>query len=82
MNDDLTSFRCELVVKLNTSYKRNGPFHAPGCPVATKVHMLYLCIIRDSSCSLSGSTILIYIYIYHLCALNVVASGINDIIVQ
>jgi hypothetical protein len=29
---------------------------------------------------MSGSTILIYIY--HLCALEVVASGIDDIIVQ
>jgi hypothetical protein len=36
--------------------------------------MLCLCIIRDCS-SMSGSTILIYIY--HLCALDVVASGID-----
>jgi hypothetical protein len=42
--------------------------------------MLCLCIIRDSCCSLSGSTILNYIY--HLCALDVVALGIDDSIVQ
>jgi hypothetical protein len=44
--------------------------------VATKVHMLYLCI-GGNSCSMFYDSEL-----YHLCALEVVASGINDIIVQ
>jgi hypothetical protein len=47
--------------------------------VATKVHMLCLCIIRDSSFYVRFYDSELYII---LCALDIVASGIGDIIVQ
>jgi hypothetical protein len=48
--------------------------------VATQVACSCSCVMIRDCCSMQGSTILNSIY--HLCALDVVASGIDNIIVQ